>query len=121
MTEERDVPLEPEERRLLAAGLGEWSGPARCPRELASALRFDGPSDLESWLPEAETKLRDREPMSPLDWLRCLVLTEIAFSSDVFGSGTDWPTTTGLTDEESIRLLRRAQHRLGPVIQVMRP
>ena len=120
MTDEQDVPLEPEERHLLAAGVREWSGPARCPRGLASALGFDGPGDLLSWLPVAETSLRDRASMSAQDWLRCLVLTEIAFSSDVFGSGTDWPTSTGLPDEETIRLLRRAQFRLGPVVAAAR-
>lgn len=112
----RELSLQPTERQLLQNGLAEWSGLARAPEGLASALGFAGLEDLDAWLPEAERRLWAQEPMDPLDWLRCLVLTEIAFVSDVVGSGTDWSTTTGLSDEETIRLLRSLQLRLGPVV-----
>ncbi len=38
--------------------------------------------------------------------------TEVVFASDVVGSGLDWPITTGITDEETIRLLRGLQRKL---------
>ncbi len=48
------------------------------------------------------------------DWTRVLVAAEVAFASDLFGSGVDWGTTTGLRDAESIVLLRRLQRKLAP-------
>ncbi|MEU1542912.1 hypothetical protein [Actinacidiphila glaucinigra] len=37
---------------------------------------------------------------------------EIVFVSDLAGSGVEWPTTTGLSDEATIRVLRAIQRKL---------
>jgi 3-keto-L-gulonate-6-phosphate decarboxylase len=34
------------------------------------------------------------------------------FASDFFGAGVDWATVTGLSDEETISILRRLQRKL---------
>ena len=41
-----------------------------------------------------------------------LILTEVVFVSDLVGSGVEWETTTGLSDEVTIRLLRGIQRKL---------
>jgi len=43
------------------------------------------------------------------DEIRALVATEIAFASDFVGAGVDWATVIGLSDEETISILRRLQ------------
>ena len=56
--------------------------------------------------------LDSERPLSRLDWLRVLLATEVVFASDTLGSGTDWSITTGLSDDETTRLLRSVQRKL---------
>jgi hypothetical protein len=51
--------------------------------------------------------------LTPEDWRRALLATEIVFASDVVGAGTDWPITTGLSDQETITILRVIQTKIG--------
>jgi hypothetical protein len=104
-----------DERRLLMAGLNEWSGPARPTEELALALGFSGVNGLYSGTQVLRRSLAERQPLSPLDWTRALAATEFVFASDVFGSGCDWSATTGLSDIETITLLRGLQRKLVSV------
>jgi hypothetical protein len=53
------------------------------------------------------------EPLTGADWRRTLLATEIVFASYVVGAGWDWSITTGLTDEETIKLLRAVQRKVG--------
>ncbi|WP_218000839.1 hypothetical protein [Nocardia testacea] len=69
--------------------------------------------DLHEQEQRLRSALTSNRPLSVADWRRTLVATEFAFASDVFGSGVEWPTTTGLSDEESIRILRRLQRKLN--------
>jgi hypothetical protein len=59
--------------------------------------------------------IRSREPLTPAGWRRALLATELVFASDLIGSGVDWPTTTGFTDQESIRILRSIQRKLASI------
>lgn len=43
---------------------------------------------------------------------------EIVFASDVFGSGIDWSTTVGRTDEETIRILRSLQRKIARSVRI---
>jgi hypothetical protein len=52
------------------------------------------------------------EPLTPLDWTRIVLATELVFASNVIGSGVEWPITTGLSDEATIRLLRSVQRKV---------
>ncbi|MEV7399262.1 hypothetical protein AB0N93_02465 [Streptomyces sp. NPDC091267] len=56
-------------------------------------------------------------PLSPADWARVLLATEIVFVSDLAGTGVEWPSTTGLADEPTIRMLRSVQRKLGRTVR----
>lgn len=57
-----------------------------------------------------------RGSLTRSQWRKALLALEIVFSSDVIGSGCDWSITTGISDEETIKLLRVVQRKLGRVI-----
>lgn len=106
------VELEEQERRVLIAGLNEWSGPARPTDELAAALGF---SDLENFSRERlrlRRALEQAQPLTRLDWARVLLATEVVFVSNVVGSGHDWMFTVGISDQETLSLLRTIQLKL---------
>jgi hypothetical protein len=107
------VGLTDAERRLLILGFGEWGGPARCTEALAIAMGFLGVQDLDAERRRIGEVLRAGQPLSRKDWRRALISTEIAFASDVFGSGVQWSTTTGLSDAETIVILRSLQYKLA--------
>ncbi len=106
------VNLEEQERRVLVAGLTEWSGPARPTEELAVALGFDGLDDFGSERLGLWWALEQHQPLTRLDWARVLMATEIVFASNVVGSGHDWMFTVGISDEETLFLLRTIQLKL---------
>ncbi|RKE17079.1 hypothetical protein [Streptomyces sp. TLI_171] len=109
--------LEPPEIALLRRALGEWIGPARCSDELAFAMGFTDAEDLRTRRQQLDSALADDLPLSSADWARVLVASEIVFVSDLFGSGYEWRTTTGLDDETTIRTLRSIQRKLGPTLR----
>ncbi|MCX4964508.1 hypothetical protein OHA98_06675 [Streptomyces sp. NBC_00654] len=112
--------LTDEESRLLQQGLAEWSGPARCTEEFAVAMGFDGTEDLHRRGIAIRGALAAREPLAPMDWARALLATELAFASEVVGSGYGWSTTTGWPDDLTVRVLRNTQLKLirtvGPLV-----
>ncbi|MFC8733853.1 hypothetical protein ACFT5B_15485 [Luteimicrobium sp. NPDC057192] len=109
--------LEPAETELLRRALGEWGGPARASDDLARAMGFADVTAMDLELPELRRALRQDAPLSARDWARALVATEFVFVSDLYGSGTDWRTTTGRDDDETINALRVIQRKLGPIVQ----
>ncbi len=111
-TEVISVELDESERRVLAAGLDEWGGPARPTEELAIALGFEGLDDFDRERPRLKESIESNWPLSRLDWARVLLATEIVFASDVVGSGHDWVFTVGLSDDETLRFLRTIQRKL---------
>ena len=46
------------------------------------------------------------------DWRRVLLAVEVAFVSDVIGSGLDWRFTSGFSDAETIDVVRGLQRKL---------
>lgn len=80
-------------------------------------MGFADMSDLLDRSRGLQAALRDDVPLAPADWARTLLATEIAFVSDLAGSGVEWPTTTGLTDEATIRTLRSIQRKLAKVVR----
>jgi hypothetical protein len=107
------VNLDQSERELLSVGLGEWGGPARLTNALAIALGFTTETHLLEEAKLIRTLLDDGASLTPLDAARALAATEIVFASDVFGSGVEWESTTGLSDEDTIRTLRVLQRKLA--------
>jgi hypothetical protein len=60
--------------------------------------------------------LGDDDPIKPVDWARTLLAAEIVFVSDLVGSGVEWQTTTGLTDEATLPILRAIQRKLAGTV-----
>jgi hypothetical protein len=106
------VSLDDRERRFLRAALLDWGGPAQPTQELALAMGF---RDAEH-LAEDTWRLWDcidaDSALSVEDWRRVLLTAEVVFVSDVVGSGLDWAITSGISDEESIAILRDLQRKL---------
>jgi hypothetical protein len=106
-----DLNLAPEERNLLRRGLLEWGGPTRCTEELAIAMGFGGLSALRSEGRRIANLVRAGTALTRLDLLRALLATEFVFMSDSMGSGADWKSTVGMSDADTISVLRRLQRR----------
>ncbi|MEV6602252.1 hypothetical protein AB0M36_36185 [Actinoplanes sp. NPDC051346] len=112
------VDLTEQEWYLLRRGMGEWGGSASPTDEIARVLGFASEEDL---LRGEGRRLREalkrEEALSWADWRRALFATEVVFASAIVGAGWDWSITTGLSDEETIGLLRAVQ---GKVFRAMR-
>lgn len=109
--------LEPHETELLTRALAEWGGPAHANDDLARAMGFADAEDFLRRRGSLQSGLQDDSPIESADWARILLATEIVFASDLMGSGTEWRTTTGMTDEETIKLLRSVQRKLNKVLR----
>lgn len=108
-----EMELTDRERLMLRCGVKEWVGPAAVTDELALAMGFTDREDLHSQTGRLFDAVRSASPLVAFDWARILVMTEFVFTSDVFGSGTDWPITTGIPDAESIEILRVLQRKFA--------
>jgi hypothetical protein len=112
MAGEIDPQLTDDERHLLVHGLYEWGGPAKPTKQIANLLGF---ADVQSLFDDGgliARRIRSGDPLTPADWRRALLATEIVFASDLVGSGVDWSITTGIPDEAAVRLLRSVQRKL---------
>ena len=107
-----DIDLTDDERSLLRAGLLEWWGPTNPTDALAVALGFKDARDLSEQVGRLRSAIDARQPLAVEDWRRVLLATEIAFIDDVFGSGLDWPITTGFPDEMTVSMLRALQRKM---------
>ncbi|WP_282778381.1 hypothetical protein [Nocardia sp. CC201C] len=111
------IELSEDEREVLRRGLSEWGGPAHCTDALAVAMGFESVADLFGQGRQLGSRVISNEPLSAPDWRRALVATEFVFASDVFGSGQDWSITTGFSDEQTIRILRGLQRKIGRALR----
>ncbi|MFG2552989.1 hypothetical protein [Streptomyces sp. NPDC048581] len=109
--------LTEDEVAWLRRALLEWGGPARCGDELAIGMGFEGMQDLLDQCGRLRSALGNGIPVAPVDWARVLLAAEIVFVSDLAGSGYEWSTTTGFSDESSIRILRAIQRKLARVVR----
>lgn len=107
-----NVDLTPDERGLITSALAHWGGPARPTQELLVAMGFRDDEDFYTERTRMIDAVRDGRPLTPFDWRRALVATEIGFASDYFGIGGEWETCTGIDDDASIQLLREIQDKL---------
>ncbi|MYW09009.1 hypothetical protein GT034_11710 [Streptomyces sp. SID2563] len=104
------------EVRLLRRALGEWGGPARCSDQLAFGMGFADARDLLDQCGLLGRALANDDPIKPVDWARTLLATEIVFVSDLVGSGIEWQTTTGFSDEATLSTLRKIQRKLAGTV-----
>lgn len=108
--------LAEEEVDLLRRALVEWGGPARCNDQLAVGMGFADAQDLLDQCDRLRKELAEDAALGPADWARTLLATEIVFVSDLAGSGVDWATTTGRSDEATITMLRQIQRKLARTV-----
>lgn len=106
------VELNEDERRFLRAGLLEWGGPASPTSALAVAMGFSGAKAMSREARTLWERIERDDQLGPEEWRKVLLAVEVVFASDVVGSGVDWPTTTGLSDADSIATLRGLQRKL---------
>jgi hypothetical protein len=106
-----EVRLTPEEKGVLVAGLVQWGGPARMTDEVATVVGFESASAFHADTQRLRRNV-ERGQLSSTDARRALVATEIVFASDVIGAGVEWETVTGLSDVDTLRLLRGLQRKL---------
>ncbi|MFE7407732.1 hypothetical protein [Isoptericola sp. NPDC057559] len=109
--------LDPHEIALLSRALVEWGGPAHASDLLAQGMGFADGRTLVQRCAALGAELKQDVPLEAADWARVLLAVEIVFASDLVGSGTDWRTTTGMDDDDTIRLLRTIQRKLGRVVR----
>jgi hypothetical protein len=79
--------------------------------EVAATIGFESASAFYADAERLERAAK-RGQLSPTDARRVLLATEIVFASDVIGAGVEWETVTGLSDVETLRLLRGLQRKL---------
>jgi hypothetical protein len=103
------------ERHVLEVGLGAWGGPATLTEGLARALGFRSLSDFDAKRIDLKGRIQRQQPLSALEWTEVLVLSEIAFISDVFGAGVEWSISTPFSDEETLIHIRSIQKKLVSV------
>jgi hypothetical protein len=76
---------------------------------------------LSTWHEFAELTYRlahavtDGQPLTGLDWMRVLYLTECSWASNVVGSGLDFSIVTEFSDIDGLSLLRRLQRKIGRI------
>ncbi|MBT2523445.1 hypothetical protein [Arthrobacter sp. ISL-28] len=82
---------------------------------MAIAIGFRDVADLRDEGYRIADDLLAGRSLTTSDWRRALLSTEVVFASDVLGSGIDWSITTGMDDDETLRMLRSVQRKLGGV------
>jgi hypothetical protein len=75
-------------------------------------MGFADARDLLAQCDVLRDSLGNDDPLKPVDWARTLLAAEIVFVSDLAGSGVEWPSTTGVSDEAALRILRTIQRKL---------
>jgi hypothetical protein len=105
----REHGLTEDGRFLLRQGLAQWGGPCDMTDALAVALGYEDATHFSEEADRIRRALDSGEQLDKADARRALEATEIAFVSDTLGAACCWETVTGLTDEETLRTLRKVQ------------
>ena len=115
-TELVEVRLAPAELSLVEAALHELGGTAS--GTTMRSILTGAPDGRDSYRRRDQllSLIRAGAPMTRMEWTRVLLFTELAFASDMIGSGVEWPIVTGLDDLESIVALRLLQRQLVGVV-----
>ncbi len=113
MTAPELVPIEltDEERKLMVLALNEYGGTAQQTYKLLCPAV--GQSNLDEWarlVNRLKESIRNKEPLSDLDWARAMFLTDISFGSTLVGSGRRFGPAA---DEYWIGVLRSLQYKVS--------
>lgn len=105
------IDLTHEERELMVLALNEYAGTAQHTYRLMCPVF--GQSDKHKWY-QLTTRLkeaiRNKEPLSDLDWARAMFLTDICFGSTLVGSGLRFGRSA---DEYWFEILRSLQGKVS--------
>jgi hypothetical protein len=105
------IELSDAERDFMFRNLGEWDGPARGTALLLSMFGLSTTNALRDMARRLGKAIRGGIALTNLDWARALVLTEIAWGSDLLGAGLD--ANTRSFDVEAVGLLRSIQYKIS--------
>jgi hypothetical protein len=109
------VDLSDDERTFIWQAMYQWQFSASrqpFPYQVLGLATWQEFAELTHRLAQAVT---DQEPLTGLDWMRVLYLTECSWASDVVGSGLDFSIVTEFSDIDGLSLLRRLQRKIGRV------
>jgi hypothetical protein len=96
---------------LMVHGLNEYFGPARGAPLLTPMLGLSNTDEFYALVRQLRESMANNEPLSDLDWVRALLLTESCWASQVLGAGLDF--ATNFRDEEAAPLLRSIQRKVS--------
>jgi hypothetical protein len=105
------IDLTDEERELMVLALNEYAGTAQHTYRLLRPVL--GRSDKHDWYQlttRLKAAIRNKEPLSDLDWARAMFLTDISFGSTLVGSGLRFGPAA---DEYWFEILRSLQGKVS--------
>jgi hypothetical protein len=105
------IELTDEERQLMVLALNEYAGTAQHTYRLLGPVL--GQSNLDEWahlVNRLKENIRNRQPLSDLDWARAMFLTDICFGSTLVGSGLRFGRAA---DEYWFEILRSLQGKVS--------
>ena len=106
-----DIDLTDEERKLIVLALNEFGGTAQHTYRLLCPVL--GQSNSDEWarlVNRLISSIKNKEPLSDLDWARALFLTDISFGSTLVGSGLRFGRTA---DGYWFPILRSIQEKIS--------
>jgi hypothetical protein len=109
------VDLSDDERNFIWQAMYQWQFSASrqpFPYQVLGLSTWQEFAELTHRLAHAVT---DQEPLTGLDWMRVLYLTECSWASDVVGAGLDFSIVTEFSDIDGLSLLRCLQRKIGRV------
>ncbi|MGO9506950.1 MAG: hypothetical protein ACLPXZ_06240 [Mycobacterium sp.] len=105
------IDLDDDERELLVQALNEYFKSAKSGVPfLVLLFRVFGTEEFQALVWRLSEAVDNKEPLSPFDWSRALLLTEIAWASDLVGAGIEFAKIR--SDEEVMPLLRSIQYQV---------
>jgi hypothetical protein len=105
------INLTNEERELIVLALNEYGGTAQHTYRLLCPVL--GQSNLDEWahlVNRLKEAVRNKKPLSDLDWARTMFLTDICFGSTLVGSGLRFGRAA---DEYWFEILRSLQEKVS--------
>lgn len=108
------VPLSEQERHFIRAALIQWRSAATGFPLPISALGIAANwAEFDELVDRLRAAVAAQAPLSDLDWARTLFLTEIAWASDLVGTGAEFALVTSISDQDAVKLLRSIQRKIG--------
>jgi hypothetical protein len=106
------IDLDDDERELMVQGLNEYFKSAKIGIPfLVLLFRVSGAEEFQALVWRLLEAVDNKEPLTPFDWSRALLLTEISWASDLVGSGIEFAKIR--SDEVVLPLLRSIQYQVG--------